>query len=179
MQKRAIFSITSALVLGVMIMVLATPLIVSAIPSAAEPCCKVGAEVKWKGILGIIPDCSTHPPDNYCTIDEGETIGPKSGTSCSLLNSTGGTGPVELNSPDWAMICLLGTIGKVTNWIFFLMMAGAVLVIVYGGFLYITAAGDPSKAGKGKTALTLAIIGIAIALIARLVPSAVRFIMGM
>jgi len=59
------------------------------------------------------------------------------------------------------------------------MMAGAVLVIVYGGFLYITAAGDPSKAEKGKTALTLAIIGIVIALIARLVPSAVRFIMGM
>ena len=173
---RKIFSI---LILGTMVVVLATPLIVSAIPAAAEPCCKVGAEVKWKGILGNIPDCSAET-DGYCPVDEGETIGPKSGVSCSLPNSAGDyTEAADLNSPDWAMICLLGTIGKVTNWIFFLMMAGAVLVIVYGGFLYITAAGDPSKAEKGKTALTLAIIGIVIALIARLVPSAVRFIMGM
>ena len=80
---------------------------------------------------------------------------------------------------ECGMCCLLDTIYEITDWIFYLLMISAVLVIIYGGFLYITAAGDPEKASKGKTALTLAIIGIVIALIARLVPSAVRFIMGM
>jgi hypothetical protein len=53
----------------------------------------------------------------------------------------------------------------------------AVLMIVYGGFTYITAAGDPAKAGSGKSILTFAIIGLAIALIAKLIPSLVRFIL--
>ena len=167
------------LVLTVVVVALVAPLIVSAIPAAAEPCCKVGSDVKWKGILRDQADCSA-TANRYCPVNKGETIGPKIGTECSLANADGDEGEiVDLYSPDWSMICLLGTIGKITNWIFFLLMAGAVLVIIYGGFLYITAAGDPSKAEKGKTALTLAIIGIAIALIARLVPSAVRFIMGM
>ena len=79
----------------------------------------------------------------------------------------------------FGVLAALNTIYNVTNWVFYIMMTLAVLMIIYGGFLYITAAGDPEKAGKGKTVLTLSIIGIVIALIARLVPSAVRFIMGM
>ncbi|MEK7813667.1 MAG: pilin, partial [Candidatus Desantisbacteria bacterium] len=82
-------------------------------------------------------------------------------------------------SEDWGMICLLNTIYTVTNWIFYIMTLIAVLMIVFGGFTYITAAGDPAKAGKGKTILTYAIIGLAIALIAKLIPSLVRFILGM
>lgn len=74
--------------------------------------------------------------------------------------------------------CMLNTIYTVTNWIFYIMTLIAVLMIVYGGFTYITAAGDPAKAGKGKTILTYAIIGLAIALIAKLIPSLVRFIIG-
>ena len=80
---------------------------------------------------------------------------------------------------ECGVCCILDTIYTVTDWVFYIMMIIAVLMIIYGGFLYITAAGDPEKAGKGKTVLTLSIIGIVIALIARLVPSAVRFIMGM
>ena len=79
---------------------------------------------------------------------------------------------------DWGMICLLNTIYTVTNWIFYIMTLIAVLMIVFGGFTYITAAGDPAKAGKGKTILTYAIIGLAIALVAKLIPSLVRFILG-
>ncbi len=74
--------------------------------------------------------------------------------------------------------CLLNTIYTVTNWIFYIMTLIAVLMIVYGGFVYITAAGDPAKATSGKGILTFAIIGLAIALLAKLVPSLVRFILG-
>ena len=50
----------------------------------------------------------------------------------------------------------------------FLWVVGvlAVLYLVYGGVLYITAGGDAEKANKGRTAITNAIIGIVIVVLA-------------
>ena len=83
------------------------------------------------------------------------------------------------SSKEYGLVGMFNTVYNITNWVFFIMTIVAVLMIVYGGFVYITAAGDPAKAGKGKSILTYAIIGLAIALIAKLIPSLVRFILGM
>jgi len=101
---------------------------------------------------------------NFCgpDIDNAGTPDPGCGTKLNMVG----------------ICCMLNTIYTVTNWIFYIMTLVAVLMIVFGGFTYITAAGDPAKAGKGKSILTYAIIGLAIALIAKLVPSLVRFIIG-
>lgn len=40
----------------------------------------------------------------------------------------------------------------------------AVVVVIYGGFMYVTAAGNEDQAGKGKKAITYAVIGIIIIL---------------
>ena len=55
-----------------------------------------------------------------------------------------------------------GIISTVLTW--FLVLAGAIAVIylIYGGILYITAGGDAEKATKGRTALINAVIGIII-----------------
>jgi len=45
----------------------------------------------------------------------------------------------------------------------------AVVYLVYGGVLYITAGGDAEKAGKGRIAITNAIIGIVIVLAALII----------
>ncbi len=42
----------------------------------------------------------------------------------------------------------------------------AVIYLIYGGVLYITAGGDAEKASKGRTAITNAIIGIVIVVLA-------------
>ncbi|MDD5433296.1 MAG: pilin [Candidatus Pacebacteria bacterium] len=76
------------------------------------------------------------------------------------------------------MVGMLNTIYTVTGWVFYILMLVAVLMIVYGGFIYISAAGDPAKAAKGKTVLTLSIIGLAIALLAKFIPPLVKFILG-
>lgn len=49
----------------------------------------------------------------------------------------------------------------------FLWVAGilAVIYLIYGGVLYITAGGDAEKATKGRTALINAIIGVVIILL--------------
>ncbi len=45
----------------------------------------------------------------------------------------------------------------------------AVAMIIYSGFTFITAAGDPDKVQKGSNALTASIIGLIIVFIARMV----------
>jgi len=55
-----------------------------------------------------------------------------------------------------------GIIATVLTWILVLAGAIAVIYLIYGGLLYITAGGDAEKATKGRTALINAIIGIII-----------------
>jgi len=76
------------------------------------------------------------------------------------------------------LCCLLNSIRTVTNWIFFIMMTLAVILIIIGGATYMLSGGDPTKAGKGKSLITYAIIGLAIALVARFIPPIVVFILG-
>ncbi len=57
-------------------------------------------------------------------------------------------------------------LGNILNWVLILAGAIAVIYLVYGGILYITASGDAEKATKGKTAVINAIIGIVIILLA-------------
>jgi len=50
---------------------------------------------------------------------------------------------------------------------FFLGFLGllAVLLVIYGGVIVLTSAGDPEKAGKGKKILLYAVIGVVIILL--------------
>ena len=102
--------------------------------------------------------------------------------SCTITNSaallTGCTATCLAGNTACGTCCLLNTIYTVTNWIFYILTLLAVLFIIYGGFTYLTSSGDPTKSAKGKGILTYAIIGLAIALIAKLIPSLVRFILG-
>jgi len=53
------------------------------------------------------------------------------------------------------------------NWFFNIVIAIAAIMIVYSGFQYVTASGDTTKTGKALNTLIYALIGIAIALIAK------------
>jgi len=73
-------------------------------------------------------------------------------------------------------------LNQVMTWILnaVLIMAGAIAVIylVYGGILYITAGGDAEKATKGRTAVINAIIGIIIILLALVIVRWVGALIG-
>ncbi len=79
----------------------------------------------------------------------------------------------------WGIMCTLSMVHNVTDWVFYFVLILAVLMLVIGGAFYITAAGDPEKAGRGKMILTLSVVGLVIAVIAKLIPSLVRFFVGM
>ncbi len=54
---------------------------------------------------------------------------------------------------------------NVTNFVLSFLGLSAVIVIIYGGFLYVTAGGEQEKADKGKKSVMYAVMGILIVLI--------------
>ncbi len=70
--------------------------------------------------------------------------------------------------------CTLETIYKITDWIFFAVIALSVIMTLVGGFTILTAGGDTEKVAQGKNYITYAVVGVAVALLAKAVPSIAR-----
>jgi len=99
---------------------------------------------------------------------------PAGGTG--VANPAGGTGAQAVqkilpNLNDF--VVTEGNLGlfiqAIVNWILVIAGALAVIYLVYGGILYITAGGDAEKATKGRTAVINAIIGVVIILLAYII----------
>lgn len=75
---------------------------------------------------------------------------------------------IDVNSPLVPIESgtFMDILNNVVNWILILAGSIAVVYLIYGGILYITAGGDAEKATKGRTAVVNAIIGIVIILLA-------------
>lgn len=72
--------------------------------------------------------------------------------------------------------CLLGTVLYITDWVFVALIALVMVFVLMGAFNILTAAGDPGKIETGKNRILWAAIGFGLALLARAVPSIVRFL---
>ena len=55
---------------------------------------------------------------------------------------------------------------SILNWIFGSIGIVAVVMIIIGGFNFLTSAGDPGKVKKGKDTILYGIIGLVVALLA-------------
>lgn len=60
---------------------------------------------------------------------------------------------------------LISDTSKIINVVLGVLGVVAVAVVIYGGFLFLTAQGDPGKIKKGKDSITWGIIGLIIALL--------------
>lgn len=54
----------------------------------------------------------------------------------------------------------------------------SIIFVIYGGFLFIMAHGDPGKIAKGKKTLTAAIIGVGIALLASVIVNTITTVLS-
>jgi len=92
------------------------------------------------------------------------------GATISMLMAQGAMAAIDtipsLSPTEGTSLKLSDVIKNGVN--IFLWVVGllAVLYLIYGGVLYITAGGDAEKANKGRTAITNAIIGIVIVMLA-------------
>ena len=67
--------------------------------------------------------------------------------------------------PDHKGDDLISDTNKIINVVIGVLGVVAVAVVIYGGFLFLTAQGDPGKIRKGKDSITWGIIGLIIALL--------------
>lgn len=108
------------------------------------------------------------------TVAAGTTIqgGLCQGTENLVVNTAGGETcePSGINSAN-----ANESLTKVINIISAIVGVIAVLMIVYGGFKYITSGGDSGKVGSAKTTILYAMLGLAIVAIAQII---VRFVVG-
>ncbi len=64
---------------------------------------------------------------------------------------------------------------NVTNLLLYIVGIVAVIMMIIGGFLYITSSGDPSRTKSAKDTILYAVIGIVVALLAYAI---VNFVIG-
>ena len=69
--------------------------------------------------------------------------------------------------PAGANIEIFALLAKVLNWFFNIAIIVAAIFLVFAGWQYITAGGDDDKMKKGLNTLVRALIGVAIALLAK------------
>lgn len=64
--------------------------------------------------------------------------------------------------PNNVPVDLQAAIMNITNWILGFIAIVATLIVIYGGLLYLTAAGNDDQVGKAKKTISSGIIGVAI-----------------
>mgnify|MGYP001076497072 CR=1 FL=1 len=79
----------------------------------------------------------------------------------------------------WGMCCILDALYTATDWIFVALMIIVALFIAFGGFMIATAAGTPEKVASGRNYILFALVGLAVALLAKALPSVVKALLGM
>ena len=92
----------------------------------------------------------------------------------SLVNSCPADTGVRCTEGNLAAIFRL-----VINWALAIAFIAAVIVLIFGGFLYITSAGNDDQAKKGRTAIQNALIGVVIIVLSYVIVQIVyRFVSG-
>lgn len=120
-------------------------------------------------------------PEEGCTLRANFSIGDDSFVAGQVISSTplDPQGNADPNYEEgWSVICMLDTVYYATNWIFYIILIVVMIMILYAAFLFLTSSGSPEKAGKATKIITYAIIGMVIGLLARAIPAAVRYIVG-
>ncbi len=159
-MKKIILGLILLIVCGMIVV----PDLVAAQGEKPNECCILRHDMRV-GNINYSRDSIVGAPTNlnpWCDVDG-------DGISNSITNPT----------TNWGMICMVDSIMTVTDWIFYILLLVAVIMIIIGGFMFITSAGSPEKATGARQILIYAIIGLIIAVLAKLIPSIVRFVIGM
>jgi len=64
-------------------------------------------------------------------------------------------------------ISVTGTLEKIANWLFYILLFVAAIFIVIAGVSFVTAQGDPEKFKKAKDTVLYAVVGIVVALLSK------------
>ena len=104
----------------------------------------------------------------------GSTLGAlTAGTILVPVGATGGTA-----TSAYGLLCAFGVIKQIAELLFLLVSIMVVAIIVYAAYLFLTSGGDPTKTKDAKSWLMYAIIGMVVAVIARIIPAVAITLLG-
>jgi hypothetical protein len=118
----------------------------------------------------LIPAAASAQPVDSCTIRHEQVADFDPLCTPGVVN--------ESVTSAWGMCCMLDAIYTVIDWVFFGLVAAVSLFTVWGAYDILTAAGDAERYGKGRQRIMWAMIGLAVALLSRAIPSLVTTIIG-
>lgn len=64
-------------------------------------------------------------------------------------------------------IDVMAAFNRIVNWLFTILVAFAVIIIVVAGYYFVTAAGNPEQITKARNFILYALIGVLVGLLAR------------
>ena len=111
---------------------------------------------------------------------------PGSISKCTMRNDFTGTdwpvscpgvdGDCDFDSTDHdcPACCVLDTIYSVTDWIFAGVILIAGILVVVGAYKIMTAGGNPENVNTGRNYILWAMVGLAVALLAKSIPAIVK-----
>lgn len=73
---------------------------------------------------------------------------------------------------------IINIIDNLANWLFAILLAVAMVFIILAAFQFLTSGGDPARVTSARQSLMYALVGIAIAFLARGLVFLVRFVLG-
>jgi len=100
------------------------------------------------------------------------------GISFLPLLSFAQIGQIEVGSPITTAGDFKRLLADVFNWVFGIVLFVSVVMLLVGGFQYVTSGGDDGKIKTAKKTLTYAIIGIAIAILSRAIVFVINSLIG-
>jgi len=107
------------------------------------------------------------------TYQKGWVVG--NSTSCIL---DGAEVDTTTTTNKWGFICLLGSIGFVTQWIFITLMVVSPLMIMIGTYYIVTAGVKQERVDKGKNYIIWAAAGLVVGLFSNAIPSLVSSLLA-
>ncbi len=78
----------------------------------------------------------------------------------------------------WGECCVVDSIYNITDWLFYALMAGIAILFTIAGFLFVSAGGDTSKISNSKKFIFYGVIGLVLALMARIIPGIIKAIVS-
>ncbi len=82
--------------------------------------------------------------------------------------------PYDSTTYKCGQCCTLNTIYVITDWIFFILLIVAGIMILIAAFIFVTSSGSPDRATAARNMILYAVIGIIVALLAKAVPAFVQ-----
>ena len=166
-MKKTFAILTLSILLTVMALPLAAPVVKADIGQPGEYCTSHSDYT--------VTFSNNSGPASSHDITSGQNICPLDGAK----DADGNAVSCDWNTDAWAMVCMLNTIYSITKWLFWILMAVSVIMIILGAFIFMTSQGNPDKAKSGKNIIIYAVIGVVLALLAKFFPALARFFVGM